>query len=52
MLHRASKLRRDIVPGRWMVVTSHRRRRWLVIVAPEAVEELLVVITAYPSEDG
>lgn len=48
MLERAVRLRRDIVPGRWVVATRHRRRRWEVIVEPDYEAELLVVITAYP----
>lgn len=51
MLEHASRLRRDIVPGRWVVSTRHRRLRWLVIFEPDVVEQLLVVITAYQAED-
>lgn len=34
--------------GRWVIVTSHRREGWEVIVEPDREAELLVVITAYP----
>lgn len=48
MLWRASARRRDIVKGRWVIVTRHRGRPWEVIVEPDLDAELLVVITAYP----
>jgi len=52
MLHVAIRLRRDIEPGRWVAVTRHRRARWEVIVEPDADAQMLVVITAYPAEQG
>ena len=48
MLFRATAYRPDIVEGRWVVVTRHRRRAWEVIVEPDFSTTLLVVITAYP----
>jgi hypothetical protein len=51
MLHRARTYRRDVVPGRWVIVTSHRRKPWEVIVEPDTAAALLVVITAYPHEE-
>jgi len=51
MLHRARTYRRDVVPGRWVIVTIHRRKTWEVIVEPDPAAELLVVITAYPQEE-
>lgn len=48
MLSVASAIRPDVVPGRWVVDTRHRRAEWEVIVEPEADEQLVVVITAYP----
>ena len=48
MLEYASSYHPDIVKGRWLIVTRHRRRRWEVIVEPDFDAELLVVITAYP----
>ncbi len=48
MLEHARAYRRDVVEGRWVFVTSHRREPWDVIVEPDAEAELLVVITAYP----
>jgi len=48
MLEHGQGLRRDVVPGRWVVVTRHRRRPWQVIVEPDFEAHLLVVVTAYP----
>lgn len=48
MIDHCRRLRRDIVPGRWVAVTSHRRQRWEVIAEPDFERELLIVITAYP----
>ena len=48
MLERAKGHRRDIVEGRWVIETSHRRKPWEVIVEPDYELELLIVITAYP----
>ncbi len=50
MLSIASDIRGDIVPGRWIIETHHRRRSWEVIVEPDADAHLLIVITAYPVE--
>jgi hypothetical protein len=50
MLHKATRYRRDILRGRWVIQTRHRRRLWEVIVEPDLGENLLVVITAYPLE--
>jgi uncharacterized protein DUF4258 len=48
MLQHATDYRRDIVPGRWVVLARHRRQPWHVIVEPDFDAELLVVVTAYP----
>jgi len=50
MLSRATSYRRDLVPGRWVVVTRYRRRWWEVIVEPDRNASVLVVVTAYPIE--
>jgi hypothetical protein len=50
MLLKATGYRRNIVRGRWVIRTRHRRRPWEVIVQPDLAENLLVVITAYPLE--
>jgi hypothetical protein len=48
MLDRAHQRRLDIVPDRWVIETRHRRQKWEIIVEPDAVAEVLVVVTAYP----
>ena len=48
MLSVAIGLRPDVVPGRWIVATRHRRAVWEVIVEPDPDAQLVVVITAYP----
>lgn len=48
MLENAESYRADIIEGRWLIATRHRRHAWHVIVEPDFIESLLVVITAYP----
>ncbi len=48
MLVRARRLKRDLAPGRWRVLTSLRQRRWEIVVQPDPDVRRLVVITAYP----
>ena len=48
MLQEATRLRRDIQPGRWIASTHLRRRRWEVILEPDADASILIVITACP----
>lgn len=48
MLTNARSFRVDVVPGRWVIETSHLRRRWEIVVEPDGELELLVVVTAYP----
>jgi hypothetical protein len=48
MLSVTTGLRPDVVPGRWIVGTRHRRAAWEVIVEPDLDAQLVVVITAYP----
>jgi hypothetical protein len=48
MLEIADGYRADIVEGRWVIGTRHKRRRWDVIVEPDDATEQLVVVTAYP----
>lgn len=47
MLQRATGYRRDILEGRWVILTQ-QQRPWEVIVEPDDLAELLVVVTAYP----
>ena len=48
MMHRARNHRRDVVEGRWVIETRHRKRSWEIIVEPNSDAKLLVVVTAYP----
>jgi hypothetical protein len=48
MLGHSKDYRPDVVEGRWVVVTTYRRRTWEVVVEPDVDTERLVVITAYP----
>jgi hypothetical protein len=50
MLAAATAHRPDIVEGRWVIETRHRRRPWEVIVEPGEELRLLLVVTAYPME--
>ena len=52
MLEKAKAYRRDVVAGRWDIVTRHGRRPWEVIVEPLLFERLTLVVTAYPVEDA
>ena len=51
MLERGRSHRRDVVEGRWVTATRHRRHPWEVIVEPDIEQTLLVVVTAYPVWD-
>ncbi len=48
MLVRARRLKRDVAPRRWRVLTSLRQRRWEIIVEPDPDVRRLVVVTAFP----
>jgi hypothetical protein len=48
MLENARGYRADIVEGRFVIETEHKRARWEVIVEPDELDHLLVVVTAYP----
>ena len=52
MMERALKCRPDIVEGRWIIVTNHRRLVWEVIVEPDPHAHRLVIVTAYPLEEN
>jgi hypothetical protein len=47
MMERARSFRKDVVDGRWVIVSTHHRRKWEIIVEPDAEAGRLVVITAY-----
>jgi len=48
MLETATGLRADAPAGRWIIETSHAALAWEVVVEPNAREQRLVVVTAYP----
>lgn len=48
MLERATRLREDVVEGRWIAETRHARHPWEVVVEPDDEVRLLIVVTAYP----
>ena len=51
MLENSRGYRPDIVEKRWVIVTSHRKRTWEIIVEPDYVNKILIIITAYPYEE-
>ena len=48
MLHRSRTFKKDIVEGRWIISTRHGRCAWEIIVEPDDIENLLIIVTAYP----
>jgi hypothetical protein len=48
MLEHARGYRPDVVVGRWVVVSLHRRQTWEIIVEPDFNAKRLLIITAYP----
>jgi hypothetical protein len=48
MLEHPKDWRPDVVEGRWIIVTTHCRRTWEIVVEPDGHTKRLVVITAYP----
>jgi hypothetical protein len=48
MLKKVKAFSPDVVEGRFIVRTKHRRRPWEVIVEPNPIERRLIVVTAYP----
>ena len=52
MLEDVSGYHANCEPGRYAVETRHEARRWEVIVEPVPEEKVLVVVTAYPVEQG
>ena len=50
MIEYATSFKRDVVKGRWVISSRHRRRHWEIIVEPDFDAKLLVAITAYPIE--
>jgi hypothetical protein len=52
MLEHAGDHRADILEGWFVVVARRAGRPWEVIVEPDERRQLLVVITAYPVDQG
>jgi hypothetical protein len=52
MLEHATELRTDVVSGRWIVETRHRRKVWEVVIEPDETVPVQVVVTAYPVTRG
>jgi hypothetical protein len=50
MLAKAGNYRPDVVEGRWVIETSHQRKKREVIVEPDDEFKLLVTLTAYQSQ--
>jgi hypothetical protein len=50
-LEHADSHRKDVVEGRWVIETRHKRKDWEVIVEPDNDQKLLVVVTAYPVDE-
>jgi hypothetical protein len=50
MIHRARAVVPSIVRGRFVLDTTHRRRRWAVIVEPDRARRRMVVVTAFAKE--
>ncbi|HEX4965198.1 MAG TPA: hypothetical protein VF173_30595 [Thermoanaerobaculia bacterium] len=52
MMEHATRLRVDVVEGRWVVEAWREKDPWEVVVEPDFEARTLVVVTAYPwSED-
>lgn len=50
MLTLATRLKEDVVEGRFVVGSRLRGREWEIILEPIADEQIVVVVTAYPVE--
>ena len=51
MLEHASGYSPDVAEGRWIIKTRHGRKDWEAIVEPDDEHKLLVVVTAYPTDE-
>ena len=52
MLEGSTSMTPNVVPGRWVAVSRWRRRRWEVVLEPDASAKVIVVVTAYPVTRG
>jgi hypothetical protein len=50
MMSTATGFHEDHQPERWVIETLHESRNWEIIVEPDSIDQLLIVITAYPVE--
>lgn len=50
MLEHPKGLERARKPGRWLVRCRRGQEPWTIVIEPDEVEELIVVVTAYPRE--
>jgi hypothetical protein len=48
MLEDARTYRPDVVEGRFVVETEHKRSPWKSLSNPDEMDHLLVILTAYP----
>ena len=51
MIEDPTTIRGHDEPGRWFVETFHEAKPWEVIVAPDPLDKILIVITAYPRSE-
>ncbi len=52
MLEHASGHRPDIMEGRFVIEARHAGQSWEIVVEPDEMRQFLVVITAYPLDQG
>src|SRR3989442_6997190 len=52
MLQQATGYREDVVEGRWVIETRHRRKAWEVIVEPDRERRLAGGVPARPAWAG
>ncbi|MGI9014713.1 MAG: DUF4258 domain-containing protein, partial [Phycisphaerales bacterium] len=50
MLEDATDYRESVMPGRFVLTTTHNRDSWEVVVEPDDMNTILVVVTAYKLE--
>ena len=51
MLDAATGFQENHEEGRFVIDTRHEDRKWAVIVEPDSLDEVLIVVTAYPQDD-
>jgi len=49
MFDAASKCGPGRQPGRWVIETTQEGRPWCVVVEPDSDDQVLMVVTAYPT---